>query len=440
MTAHVLLNNVAYLSKCQVDTPSEVVEWAWEVIGAKRNFINNVVDLGAGDGRFSLHGAFDSYTGIEIDISRVRSPNSLLPPHAELLEGCALEAENSKYDLCVGNPPYVRHHDINTEWQKKVATDLEIETGQRIDLRSNAFVLFLYKALLATKPNGLVSQIIPFEWVSRPATSRLRSYIQDHRWTVDVYRFVDPIFSRVLTTACLTVIDKSKNSGTWSYYKVNHKFEVSESKQPTGSKRKVASYVARSDHNYALRGLSPGGQKVFCLTEGERLHYGLKIDQDVVPCVTSFRHIPPNETTLSKRNFEKYYIDSGQRCWLIKSDVVPLSSELLAYLDVVPTALRNNATCNLRPIWWEYKAHPAPQILYGSGFTKKGPKFLTNPISAVAVGSVQGIHRIKGIGKTKLAKKLREFNFNERVVSHANKLRKIEVNQMNGIVQEIING
>ena len=437
MTAHVLLDNTAYLSKCQVDTPDNVVQWAWELTEALRGRINNVIDLGAGDGRFSKHGCYQSYLGVEIDATRLPH-NSSLGERASMHHGCAFELEDNQFDLCIGNPPYVRHHDIDSEWQRKVAEKIELQTGKRIDLRSNAFVLFMFKALISTKHDGLVSMIVPFEWVSRPATIALREFIQENGWSVNVYQFSDPVFPRVLTTACLTVIDKSTCTGKWSYHTVSSDFHVSKVPNPTGSSKKVAKYVSRTRYNYALRGLSPGGQAVFCLTEGQRLHHGLKVDRDVVPCVTSLRHLPAEERVFSKANFRKYYVEKGHKCWLISSYKDGLSDELEHYLAAVPESVRDNATCNARKTWWKYIPFPAPAILYASGFVSRGPKILSNPYSVIAVGSVQGIHNLKGLTKSQLITALRDHDFESQLVSHAKKLKKIEINQMNGIIQELV--
>lgn len=439
MTANVLLDNAAYLSKCQVDTPDYVVEWAWNLTEGLRKKIDKVIDFGAGDGRFSKYGSYESYLGVEIDDARIPH-KSKLDNRASMHHGCAFELEDNQYDLCIGNPPYVRHHDMDSDWQKRVTKLLEGHTDNRIDLRSNAFVLFMYKALLSTRDDGLVSLIIPYEWVSRPATSGLREYIRQNGWSVDVYQFLDPVFPRVLTTACLTVIDKSNSEGKWSYYSVDKDLSHSKASQPTGSRNSVASYVSRSSSNYALRGLSPGGQAVFCLNEGQRLHHGLKEGRDVVPCVTSLRELPSDKSILSKALFRKHYVDRGKKCWLILSYKDILSTKLETYLDSVPEDLRDNATCNLRKKWWQYLPHPVPEILYSSGFTSRAPKIVSNACGASAVGGVQGVHEIEGLNKSQLVAALRAYNFEARVVNHARSLKKVEVNQMNGILQEIVNG
>jgi hypothetical protein len=70
----------------------------------------------------------------------------------------------------------------------------------------------------------------------------------------------------------------------------------------------------------------------------------------------------------------------------------------------------------------------------GSGFTSFGPKVLINEVGAVAVGSVYGIHSDAAFKVRAVRSQLRSMNFERRVVAHAKQLKKIEVRQLNGIL------
>lgn len=100
------------LSHSQVETPAEVVSLVWNLVNEHKAQPNKVIDFGAGDCRFALAGSFGKYDGIEID--RSRWPKRTLPANVSLTYGCAFEDNRTGYDLCIGNPPYVRHHDIGS--------------------------------------------------------------------------------------------------------------------------------------------------------------------------------------------------------------------------------------------------------------------------------------------------------------------------------------
>ncbi|WP_127025291.1 Eco57I restriction-modification methylase domain-containing protein [Rheinheimera mangrovi] len=430
--------NDHYLAKCQVDTPIDIVEQAWKIAFQHRQQFLSVVDFGAGDGKFAHGGQYSNYVGYEIDSRRTK--HTSLPSNAEIIHKCAFSDVKGNFDLCIGNPPYVRHHELNDEWQNKIANQLSHELGIRLDRRSNAFIYFLCQAILKTNDTALIVQVIPYEWVSRPSCSFLRKYVEDKKWTVKVYRFEQDVFahSKVLTTASITVIDKTGKNGIWEFYTIDNQFNAVRVQSATGSNEKVLSYKSRSPFNYAQRGLSPGGQKIFCLTEEIRLAFKLKIGIDVVPCLTNIRPVPDKIALLNTTSFQKYLVNAGEKCWLITPTVTP-SEELKTYLDSVSAEDRDTYTCRNQSPWWCYRAHPVPDLLYGSGFTKHGPKIFINEIGAVAVGAVHGIHKVKGISKIQLRKALRTFEFESRIVSHSGVLKKIEVNQMNSVIGTILN-
>lgn len=432
-----LLENEFFLSRCQVDTPEKIVSFLWEIVSSHRSEVTNVVDLGAGNGRFAAYNKlkYESYTGYEIDDSR--SGEIPLPKNAVIRKCCAFGIDSGDYDLCLGNPPYVRHHDIDTAWQEKVSEQLESRLGIKLKRTANLFALFLAQALAVTKKDGLVAQIIPYEWLTRPSTAPIRELIKKNQWNVYTYRFVSKVFPRVLTTACITVIDKSKKNSVWSYNEVNEDFSIKPVRRVTGSRHNVIKYSRRGKFNFAQRGLSPGGNKVFCLTEGERLHHGLEIGEDVFPCLVSLRPLPDHIRTLTMKTFNKNYVEAGQRCWLISNSQTP-GKALRGYLKRVTEGLRDNYTCRNQNPWWGYKSHPVPEILYNPGFVKSSPQFIDNRIGAIAVGSVFGIHALKGISRRRLIEELSAINFQKRLISYANILRRVEVNQMNTVINEII--
>jgi hypothetical protein len=187
---------------------------------------------------------------------------------------------------------------------------------------------------------------------------------------------------------------------------------------------------------WALRGLSPGTQKVFTLTEAERAKHHLMKNVDVSPCVTSLRGMPYGVKTLDKKTFTKYFVDEGKKCWLIRSDV-KVSIRLKRYLRKIPKSMRDTYTCNNQRPWYKYKVHPAPAILFSPGFVVHGPKFLKNDIKAIALGTVYGVHSKKSFNSGRLVSELEKVDFEKRVVHHAKVLKKVEVGQMNTILGEL---
>jgi hypothetical protein len=429
----------AYFRRCQVETPPDVVDVLWNLASQFRGgeSFGNVLDLGAGDGRFGRQPQrYRSYTGVEKDAAKVA--DARLPRGSRLVVGDALAWPGSGYGLAIGNPPYIRHHGLEPHWRDAALARIARAGGPTLKKTANAFVIFLTQALLKTDNAGLVVQLVPYEWVTRPSALELREYIQAQGWNVYVYRFDANIFPTVLTTASVTVIDKAGREGLWQFGQIGRAGEVRAVPQATGSRSKAIAYSAGTETLHAIRGLSPGGQDLFVLTEEERLFFGLRRRTDVVPAVTSLRHLDESTGRLTTQAFEQHYVAQGRRCWLIRSDREKLSPALTDYLRHVGPRWKQYSTCTTRSPWWRYKPHPVPAVLVASGFIGKAPKVVVNEAKAIAVGSVYGIVTDAGAPSARtIAQGVGGFDFGRRIVHHSNNLKKLEVRQLNTILNQL---
>jgi hypothetical protein len=422
------------LSESQVTTPKPVISLFWRLTKQYRDHFTSVLDMGAGDCRFSTGGPFDRYVGVEIDRKRVATAKP--PAKGKIIHSCVFRHAAADYDACIGNPPYARHHDIQTAWKERTVARLEREMDVSLNKRCNLYIYFFCLGLLKSSQEGLVALVIPYEWVSRPSAAALREYIQRHCWNVAVYRFQMPIFEGVMTTASVSIVDKARAEGRWNYYDITPGYDVVKREGIADSRQGVLDYEKRGKI-WGLRGLSPGSQKIFTLTEGERVRNGLS-KRDVVPCVPTLRSVPRVQRTLSRSTFEKHFVKAGQRCWLIRSYGEKRSDSLNAYLESVPAKARQTYTCKNQTPWFKYFPHPVPQILFSSGFTEFGPKILINSIGARAVGSVWGVHAVNKLPLRRLQTYLLKVNFEKQVVAHAKTLKKVEVKQLNAVLNAFV--
>jgi len=432
----VLPANGLYLDRCQVDTPKVLVEQVWTLLQERREHFETVVDFGAGDGRFALHGSYDSYCGYEIDKTRYRA--SKLPANACIKNMCAFSESVSGASLCLGNPPYVRNQDLPAGWRELAARTIESRTGFRVPGLANAWQYFFMQSLASTSSEGIVALVIPFEWVSRPSSASLRDYIKARKWGVTTYRLDDSAFDRVLTTASITIVDKRRKDSKWEFFKQRPDGTFAKMRSPSGGRRRVLGYSAPSDEQTvrAKRGLSPGTQEYLTLTERERARCALKPGVDVVPCVTSLRHTSASSAVLDAKAFQRDFVSAGKKCWLIRTDKAP-SKRLSDYVESVPVSGRQSATCSGRAIWWKFAMPSIPAILVASGFRGR-PKAFLNVVGAMAVGGVCGVYGLKGNKARTLVDSLRAVDYSGRVVAHSHGLQKLEINQLNELITGIL--
>ena len=209
--------------RCQITTPSSVVRFIWEQVASRRRRIGSVIDLGAGDGRFATQGRYRSYLGLEIDPDQASRP--ALPANARVVRKCVLES-SGKFDLAIGNPPFIRNQDLAKTWTAAARSLILRSLGQDVGRLSNLYLYFLWLAMLRTKSDGVIAMVLPFEWTFRPTSRRLRSYIHQKGWEVTVYRFTQPdrYFPRIAAVPSVTIIDKATTQGGISVFDVGPRF------------------------------------------------------------------------------------------------------------------------------------------------------------------------------------------------------------------------
>ncbi len=424
-----------FLERCQVNTPERLVSSVWQHLVSYRQRVGKVIDFGAGDGRFARYGAYDTYVGYEIDASRC----SPVAENATVLNACAFSSNVYDADLCIGNPPFVRNQDLPSGWQTSAAKLLKTRTGVQLSGLANAWQYFFLLGLASVKTDGLCALVVPYEWVSRPSARVLRDYIRNNGWNVDVYRLVDETFRSVMTTASITVVDKSVQEGRWRYFEETAQGRYKPLASASGSAAGVLQYAIGKASKWAKpfvrRGTSPGTQKVLVLTEGQRVSNGLQIRHDVVPCVTSLKPLPAGLLELDEAAFDKYYRCQGEKCWLIRTDK-DLSPRLAAYLDAVPAEAYQTKTCLARQVWWRFKFPEVPDVLVAQTFKRRFPKAVRNSTGARAVGGVSGVYRATDEQAADLIAGFGEMDISDRVVSYAKGLRKIEINQLNWVLRD----
>jgi len=357
-----------------------------------------------------------------------------------MINHCAFSDTITDADVCLGNPPFVRNQDLPLGWRTRAAEIIKTRTGVAVSGLANAWQYFALLALASTKADGLVALIIPYEWVSRPSASALRRYIRAQEWAVCVHKLSDETFDRVLTTASITLIDKGDRSGKWTFVLEGQGSTQEVLESPVAAKHGVLSYSRRTETGRSKvqvkRGLSPGTQEVLTLTEGERVRAGLKIVDDVVPCVTSLRTLDVDCAALTDAIFRKDFRDAGAKCWLIRTDCAP-SPRLMAYVKSIPPAKYQTATCLGRSDWWRFTMPEVPSILVSSSFTGVRPKAVVNRVNAIAIGGVSGIYGLS-LGKAKrLVGALRTMRVASRLVPYSNGLLKLEIGQFNTVINSL---
>ncbi len=164
-------------------TPPWLVERMLE-LAASRGGFDTVVDCGAGSGRFAIAAAqrFPHAKVIAVEahpemasLLRRRLQDSALAHRVEVVEAdfrCAALALRGR-TLFVGNPPYVRHHEIGPDWKawyRDTMAALGIAASQLAGLHAH----FMLRAATTMRDGDLMLFVTAAEWLDNGYGRALR--------------------------------------------------------------------------------------------------------------------------------------------------------------------------------------------------------------------------------------------------------------------------
>lgn len=201
----------------QTFTPDSVITGmvAWAVRQRKRT--SRIVDPGAGTGRYTIAAlrAFPAARAVAVE----KDPLLALMLRANLLVAGLYRRARVVVDdyrklqlspivgrtLFIGNPPYVRHHDIESEWKDWYSDSLK-QAGHRGSKLAGLHLHFFLKTLELSSKGDIGCFITAAEWLDVGYGSALRQMLTNGLGGKDVF-VVDPtvrVFGDAMVSASIT--------------------------------------------------------------------------------------------------------------------------------------------------------------------------------------------------------------------------------------------
>lgn len=208
-------------------TPFDVVEFmVWYLRSQGQNF-QSILEPSAGDGRFlpillQQGGRIDAVELFEdkvrdmksrIDSSRVRYFSEDFLVYAGTCK--------SRYQLIIGNPPYITLKNMEDAAIEKGRALFEAEGIGRSAMQ-NLWSAFLVGAVRLLEQGGTIFYVLPMEFLQVQYAEKLRLYLEGKFNHIKIFTFETDVFSDIEQKTCLVYLSNSEHAPPYFEYYCYH--------------------------------------------------------------------------------------------------------------------------------------------------------------------------------------------------------------------------
>lgn len=152
---------------------------------SKYNYINNV----------------DKILGVEIEKdeaekSKIKAIENMDIINEDFIKLYDKKLKNKRYDLIIGNPPYIRYQYLTDE-QRAVQSDILVHNGMKSNKLINAWVCFLVAAVELLNENGNIAFVIPAEILQVAYAEDLRLFLSNMLEKITIITFQELVFENI---------------------------------------------------------------------------------------------------------------------------------------------------------------------------------------------------------------------------------------------------
>ena len=185
-------------------TPPSIIVENIKLLEPYMNTISNVLEPSCGSCEY-ITALINNYkhlkiTGIELNSTIYDSIKELDSANLKLYNSDYLKYDSSEtYDLIIGNPPYfvMKKEDVAKSYHKY------------FEGRPNIFILFIIKSITLVKENGLISFILPKNFLNCLYYDKTRSYINAHFQILNIVECVNSKYIETQQATILLIIKKT---------------------------------------------------------------------------------------------------------------------------------------------------------------------------------------------------------------------------------------
>jgi hypothetical protein len=296
--------------------------------------------------------------------------------------------DREKFDLIICNPPYVRHHHLNTGDKTRLRRLVTSKTNCRLNGLAGLYCYFLLLSQSWMSPGGLAGWLIPSEFLEVKYGHEVKQFLLKNVTLLHIHRF-DPRQTQFEDALVSSVVIWFRNSQP----KPTHQTKFSFGGTLTNPEKSVARPIATLDSNtkwtwayvkdsqskahkkretelrlsdlfVIKRGIATGANKFFILTAKQV--FDLKFPQECIkPILPSPRYLELDEIESDQCGHPKiekqlFLLD----CNLPESAIKEKYPSVWNYLQTgIEQGIHKRYLCRHRSPWYSQESRPAASIL-----------------------------------------------------------------------------
>ena len=126
---------------------------------------------------------------------------------------------NNKFDYIIGNPPYIGHKNLDSDYKKYILKEYKQVYKGKADL----YFCFYKKIIDNLKDDGVCSIITPRYFLESPSAKDLRTYIDKTTNIVEIIDFLGcEVFKDIGISSCISTLKKEKNSQSTNILRIKN--------------------------------------------------------------------------------------------------------------------------------------------------------------------------------------------------------------------------
>ena len=159
-------------------------------------------------------------SGKDIDFV-IKEDNYILSQYLDFNHMMGGDFNPHKYDVVIGNPPYMKTEDIKAFTPKEKSLYEKSNKYRSAYKQYDKYFLFIERALSLLKPDGYLGYIVPSKFMKVGAARELRDLIAKNAYLKTITSFgAHQVFTDKSTYTCIIVLEKKKHEN-FKYSEVN---------------------------------------------------------------------------------------------------------------------------------------------------------------------------------------------------------------------------